>query len=137
MKDTIIKVVIENYEEAIELAKTQKERKNAPKGKDYWDAYIDGANFLFQHLKYEFDFKPQVDEPTKEEKEKYKVDGEYPFGILRYRGQEAPVYVDDYGQQEYIYFNGECYGGGAYNFDCRIYFTSIIDYFLDKDKNNI
>ena len=38
MKDTIIKVVIENYEEAIELAKTQKERKNAPKGKDYWDA---------------------------------------------------------------------------------------------------
>ena len=82
MKDVIIKVVIENYEEAIELAKIQKERKNAPKGKDYWDAFIDGANYLFQHLKYELDFKPQVDEPTEEEKEKYKVDGEYPFGIM-------------------------------------------------------
>lgn len=126
--------LLEDYEEAIELAKTQKQRKNAPRGAEYWNVFIDGAFHLFQNMKREIDFEPQVDDPTEEEKQKYylKEYKEYPVGILRYRGQEAPIYIDDYGQQEYMIFQGKEYSGGSYNFECRQDFCCMIDDVLDR-----
>lgn len=131
--------LLEGYEEAIELAKTQKQRKNAPKGAEYWNAFIDGAFHLFQNIKREIDFKPQVDDPTEEEKQKYylKEYKEYPVGILRYRGQEVPIYIDDYGQQEFIVIDGKTYGGGTYNTLCEYDFCMIIDRIINEQIANI
>lgn len=125
---------LKNYEEVIELAKAQKQRKNAPRGVEYWNAFIDGAFYLFQNIKREIDFEPQVDDPTEEERQKYFLAQykEYPTGILRYRNQEVPIYVDDYGQQEYMVFQGKEYAGGSYNFACRQDFCCMIDDVLDK-----
>ena len=128
------KSLLENYEEVIELAKIQKRRKDAPKGVEYWNAFIDGAFHLFQNMKYEIGFEPEVEYPTEEEKQKYYLQKykEYPFAILNYRGQEVPIYIDDYGQQEYMVFQGKEYSGGAYNFECRKDFCCIIDDYLDR-----
>ena len=130
------KNLLDEYEYLRDIAKVQKERPASPKTKEYWDGYLAGIFRLFTELKMESDFNPSVDEPTKEEKQKYYLEKyqEYPSGILRYRGQEAPIYFDDYGQQEYMVFQNKEYNGGAYNNDCRWYFCQVIDDILDFGK---
>lgn len=49
-----------------------------------------------------------------------------------YRGFDIDIFDDDYGQQNYFYFNGRCVGCGAYNFDWEGCVQYEIDEFLDN-----
>lgn len=51
--------------------------------------------------------------------------------IYEYRGFKVPVYLDDYGQQYYIKFDGEEVGLGTYNLNYESEIESIIDHKLD------
>jgi len=125
------------YELALDLVKMQRERGH--KSPDFLDGFQKGALQMYWSARDETDFKPQIDPATPEEKKKFydPESKEEPFGILRYRGQEVPVYDDDYGQQEYIIFRGETYCGGAYNFGADYDFCSYVDNVLDNDIREI
>ena len=55
-----------------------------------------------------------------------------PLYILKYRGLDIPVYDDDYGQQEFAYFDGKSISGGCYNFFAEYEFISYIDHYLEN-----
>ena len=49
-------------------------------------------------------------------REQYKVEGNLPHHLVKYRGEIIAIYSDDYGQQDYAVIRGQEYAGGSYNF---------------------
>ena len=130
---TVFERLLICYELALELAEMK--RKHEDESPEYLDGFQRGLLQLFQSAKDAVGFKPQIDPATEEEQERY-FDSRWnnkPYGILRYRGQEVPIYTDDYGQQDYMIFRGETVGGGAYNFFSDVEFCNYIDKILDND----
>lgn len=63
----------------------------------------------------------------------YDTDKEFPLcGVILYRDQKIPYYVDDYGQQIFGKFNGHEISTGAYNFNYCEDLISAVDYYIDK-----
>lgn len=56
------------------------------------------------------------------------------YGLFLFRGKLVPVVNDDYGQQELVYYNGQYYPNGAYNFD-RTDMFSAVSYRIDCELN--
>ena len=83
---------------------------------EYWHGYYDAISKEFYRMKFQCSNFPPLE------------NGRY----FRYRGLTFKVYFDDYGQQQYIYVNGEFIGGGSYNSDPQYAFSNAIDYALDK-----
>ena len=121
--------LLEAYEDKLEWVVIQKKRKYFDQ--DYLKGYYYGLRQMFHDCKSLIDFKPQIDKPTPEEKEKYNTENEV-VGVLHYRGVKAPIYCDDYGQQEYIIYEGKTYSGGSYNFMAAWDFCDYLDDVLDE-----
>ena len=63
----------------------------------------------------------------------YDTDKNFPLcGVILYRDQKIPYYVDDYGQQVFGKFNGHEISTGAYNFNYCEDLVSAVDYYIDK-----
>lgn len=80
---------------------------------------------------------PTIEEPSDEEKIMFakNVDGNDSLaGMLKYRNENIPVYIDDCGQQLYINFKGVEISGGAFNSDPVPDFAYRIDEILDLDE---
>lgn len=110
------------------------------KDKQYWIGYKIATNNWFEALKDECsDFNPKIRrEISKEEERECKYIDEQgyehtPVGMFKYRGEDVPVYLDDYGQQEYIIYEGREICGGAYNLAPEYDFC----YMIDKIKDEI
>ena len=112
---------------------------------EYWKGYYEATHKWFEDMKMYYcdDFNPQLREPTEEEKQEFLYQDQPPIRILDYRGVRAPVYDDDYGQQYFMVFDGQEYGGGAFNgfpeYDFCYLIDDIIDYKyalggIDNDK---
>ena len=134
------KEILEKYEDDIKYADRMLEPRCLSffkKSEDYWKGYKKACYSWFQMAKECVHFTPLTREADEEEKEQLKYienDTVYePIFILLYRGEEIPVYDDDYGQQEFIIYNGEHYSGGTYNFAAVFDFCS----FVDRIKDNI
>lgn len=124
--------LLETYEDKLDWVRRQ--RSHAENPSDYWDGVQIGLLSMYQQLLPLTDFKPMTEKPTEEESKKL-VDpetGDKPYAMLVYRGERVPVYLDDYGQQDYMIYRSEVYGGGAYNFNSLFDFCCIIDYMLDE-----
>lgn len=55
-----------------------------------------------------------------------------PWAIIEYRDHKIPVYNDDQGQQDFIIFNDEEFGGGSYNFMADYDFVDFVDKQLEN-----
>lgn len=58
------------------------------------------------------------------------VDKDVTYAYIRtlvYRGKKIPVYSDDYGQQDIIFYKRRVIGGGAFNFLSDLDFISHVD----------
>ena len=80
------------------------------------------------------------DQITQEEREEYEQLGKMDSGyvmdliyIIDYRGHKIPVFCDDYGQQDICWFDGEWWGGGAYNFNPEDDFCSFADSHIENE----
>lgn len=127
--------LLADYESILMNIGRQKNRSY--RGDEYLEAYYQGASRMFHLSKLNSDFKPSRVEPTPEQKEKYLFEGEEPVSILYYRGKEVPVYVDDYGQQEFIVFEGKTFGGGSYNTMAEYDFCDYLDDIIDQEIINM
>lgn len=130
------KELLKNYEEILNFLPIFK--RTTSKTVEYLEALQKGAYRMYRACREDMNFKPETRLPSKEEQRKLcdpenKVE---PHAILLYRGQEVPVYFDDPGQQEYIIFEGQTFGGGAYNLMCDIDFCDYIDTILDQKVLN-
>ena len=106
------------------------------KSEDYWNGYKKACYNWFQLMKEYTHFIPQTRKPNEEELQMIYIDNGIsyePVSILEYRGEEIPVYCDDYGQQEFIIYKGNIYNGGAYNITAEYDFCA----FIDNIKDNI
>lgn len=56
-----------------------------------------------------------------------------PAYLLKYRNKIIPVYVDDYGQQEFAVYNGVVISGGSYNFFPEEVFAYEVDRQLENE----
>ncbi len=99
------------------------------KTKDYWCGYKAAAHKVFEEIKTMCeDFKPSIEKNETSNGKK-----EDQIGVLKYRGEEIPVYVDDSGQQLYIVYRNKAFGGGSYNANPEYDFC----YYIDIIKDNI
>lgn len=115
------------------------------KTKEYWDGYLNGCFHWFEKMKLECDdFKPGINQDfSKEEEDKYKYniknndeeDTEYPlYGLLEYREEKIPVYIDENGQQLFIVYQEQEISGGSFNIHCEEDFCYAIDQIKDLKK---
>lgn len=112
------------------------------KTKEYWDGYLNGCFHWFEKMKLECeDFNPIINQDfSGEEKEKYKYNiknnnEEYPlYGLLEYRGEKIPVYIDEDGQQLFAVYQEQEISGGGFNIHCEEDFCYMIDQIKDLKK---
>ena len=135
------KEILERYENDIEYANrmlTPDSLSFFKKTEEYWKGYKRASYKWFQDMKAELSFKPEVIDMTEEEKaENIYIDEYnnyfYPDQWLKYRDELIPIYVDDYGQQEFIKYKNRFFYGGSYNIYAEYDFCS----FIDTVKDNI
>ncbi len=61
-----------------------------------------------------------------------------PDHVVQFKDIVAPVYVDDYGQQDFIRVDGQDYGAGAYNFYPDEYFEYELRHiWLSRREGNV
>lgn len=102
--------------------------------KEYWEGYYYAVFHWFETMKdYCTDFDPLMREATIKEEQEFLYENQPPCGVLDYRGVRAPVYDDDYGQQLFMVFRGQIYGGGAFNTAPERDFCYIIDGIIDRE----
>ena len=133
------KEILGRYENDIEYANRMLEPKSLSffkETKEYWQGYKRASFKWFQYMKNKIEFFPETQAMTEDEKiDNIYVDAfnnyYYPHQWLYYRGEKVPVYSDEYGQQDFILYQGkECYGG-AYNFCPECDFCAFIDEIKD------
>lgn len=59
-----------------------------------------------------------------------------PYKVIKYRNILLPIYIDDYGQQDFTIINDKTICGGAYNLESDLYFISKVDDMLEKQFMN-
>ena len=94
------------------------------------------SDMAYYLRKYEIRKQEQI---TAEERAEFEPLGKNDNGyimdliyIIDYRGVKIPVFCDDYGQQDICWFDGEWWGGGAYNFNPENDFCSFADSHIEK-----
>lgn len=135
------KEILERYENDIEYANrmlTPDSLSFFKKTEEYWTGYKRASYKWFQDMKAELNFKPEIVDMTEEEKiENIYIDEYnnyfYPCQWLKYRDELIPIYIDDYGQQEFIKYKNRFFYGGSYNIYAEYDFCS----FIDTVKDNI
>ena len=68
--------------------------------------------------------------PTKKELKECKLK------TITYRGISVDIFIDDYGQSYYCYFDNECISFGTYNFNYEEDVKYLIDKKLDGVRKN-
>ena len=132
----MLKELLEDYEETLSDIFTYSERTQ--EYEKCYQRYL-GAKKLFKKLKGEctLDLLNSTNgllvrrKPLKEELEE--ADKDFPLvGILIYRNLKGFIYLDDYGQQEFIKCNGKEWSGGAFNTSPEIDFSDFMDDIADE-----
>ncbi len=98
---------------------------------DYWEGYFWGVFRTFEEIKIYTDFNPHIRKATTKEEKEFLYLGQPPCGVLDYRGLKIPIYDDDPGQQFFMVFEGEEFGGGAFNGYPEEDFCYLIDESID------
>ena len=132
--------ILFKYEEGNDFANRMKKLGSLSllkRGAEYFDGYKQ-ANFnWFQTMKAEIGFLPESKTLEGDEAKDYKFIDEFgkeylPYRLIFYRGEEVPVFLDDYGQQEFIVFRSRICCGGGYDSMADDYFCKFVDEVKDE-----
>lgn len=136
MKLTFITILVDYLSNCLDF-KYQLERENlSATDKKYIEGRIKQNFYNFENSKAYLNIKDlyKTRKPTKEEEEKYKIEGDFPLvRILEYRDKVLPIYLDDYGQQEFAVYKNKEISGGAFNTDAEEIFMWELDSYLEKE----